>query len=47
MPAARVRVTDSSDSTVLSAVGSMVRVAVAKPAAKVTVLVAGVTAMPV
>ena len=38
MPAARVRATVSSDSTVLSAVGSMVSVVLAEPAAKVIVL---------
>ena len=47
MPAARVRATVSSGSIVVSAVGSTVTMAVAEPAAKVTVLVAGVAAMPV
>ena len=37
-PATSVRATVSSDSTVLSAVGSMVKVAVEAPAAKVIVL---------
>jgi hypothetical protein len=38
VPVARVRTTVSSNSTVLSAVGSIVRLAVAEPAAKTIVL---------
>ncbi len=46
LPAARVRTTVSLASIVVSAVGFTVTVAVAELAAKLTVLVAGVAAMP-
>ena len=47
MPVARVKATVSSLSTVVSAVGSTVTVAVDAPAAKVTVFVVPAEAIPV